>query len=196
MFSDQHLDQFVLNHSDPHHLRLGYWIIEKMGGEGNLWTADTQQRKRCPVAVTLPVLGQHIVHDRSSAHEAAWYCPKRAHNVLGNRFKLHDCRVWMRLMFWSAREAGLFNNPTFEGWYTRFIGDYIPIYERTAVSFVRESSRWSADPSNIQSYLDRGRRMEDSLLGANSTGVSLREALRCLPQEEANDHNWPYGSSL
>ena len=192
MFEDQHLDQFVLSHDDPHFLRLGNWIIEKMGGEGNVWTEELKERSRCPVVITLPRVGKHIVHDRTSAHVAAWYCPKRPPAVLGNHFKLHDCRVWMRLMFWAARETQLFDNPSFQSWYTRFIADYIPVYERTAVSFVRESVRWSLDAQNIESYLERGNRMEIEVLGSEGRGVSLREALKSLPHEEAMDHDWPY----
>lgn len=192
MFEDQHLDQFVLNHNDPHFLRLGKWIIEKMGGEGNVWSDELKERSKCPVVLSLPVIGKHIVHDRTSAHVAAWYCPKRGPNVLGNHFKLHDCRVWMRLMFWSARETHLFDNPSFESWYTRFIADYIPIYERTAVFFVRESARWSLDPKNIETYFERGNKMEQEVLGQDGRGVSLREAVKVLPRSEANDQNWPY----
>jgi hypothetical protein len=192
MFEDQHLDQFVLNHNDPHFLRLGNWIIEKMGGEGNVWSDELKVRSRCPVVVKLPMVGNHIVHDRTSAHVAAWFCPKRSQEVLGNHFKLHDCRVWMRLMFWSARETHLFDNPTFESWYTRFIADYIPVYEQTAVSFVRESARWSLDSRNIESYLEREKRMEEEVLGRNGKGVPLREALKSLPREEATDRDWPY----
>jgi hypothetical protein len=192
MFEDQHLDQFVLNHNDPHFLRLGNWIIEKMGGEGNVWSDELKERSKCPVVVNLPRVGKHIVHDRTSAHVAAWYCPKRSPAVVGNHFKLHDCRVWMRLMFWAARETQLLDNPTFQSWYTRFIADYIPVYESTAVYFVRDSLRWSLDPRNIESYFERGNKMEVEVLGAEDRGISFREALKSLPREEAMDHDWPY----
>jgi hypothetical protein len=192
MFEDQHLDQFVLNHNDPHFLRLGNWIIEKMGGEGNVWSDELKVRSRCPVVVNLPMVGKHIVHDRTSAHVAAWHCPKRSPSVLGNHFKLHDCRVWMRLMFWSARETHLFDNSTFESWFTRFIADYIPVYEQTAVYFVRESARWSLDSKNMESYLARENRMEEGVLGPDGRGVPFREALKSLPREEATDRYWPH----
>lgn len=194
MFQDGYLDQFVHSHDDPHFMRLGNWIIEKMGGEGNVWTNERKQR--CPVAVKLPVVGRHVVHDRTSAHIAAWYCPKRSVDDIGKHFKLHDCRVWMRLMFWSAREAGVFNNPTFEGWFIRFIADYIPVYESTAPVFTRESARWSLDPSNLEDYVNSGNLMDESVLGPSRNGVPLQDALRSLPRIEAQDSNWPYNVSI
>lgn len=190
MFNDIYLDQFVLNHNDPHFRRLGSWIIEKMGGEGAVWSEET--RTRCPVTLHLPVIGNHVVTDRTSAHEAAWHCPKRNSNVIGNRFKLHDCRVWMRLMFWAGRESGAFNNPSFENWYIRFIGDYISIYERSAPPFARDSARWSLSSENIERYIAAGRIMDISVMGPYNRGVSLQDALASLPMEEATDSKWPY----
>jgi hypothetical protein len=38
----------------------------------------------------------------------------------------------MRLMFWSAREEGLLESPTFTDWFTRFIAHFIRVYERNA----------------------------------------------------------------
>ena len=35
------------------------------------------------------------------------HSPKRDAAQFGQHFKLDDCRVWMRLPFWAAREAGL-----------------------------------------------------------------------------------------
>ena len=58
-------------------------------------------------------------------------------------FKLDDCRVWMRLHFWACRDSGLFHNAEFENFYTRLIGHFVAVYERTAVLFARESAHWS-----------------------------------------------------
>ena len=33
----------------------------------------------------------------------AWNSPKREKEKKGRRFKLDDCRMWMRLIFWSCR---------------------------------------------------------------------------------------------
>ena len=49
-----------------------------------------------------------------------------------------------------------------------------------------QSARWSADPANIQTYLDNGRRMDDV------RDVPLREAARDVPAAEARDRTWPY----
>lgn len=111
-FQDPHLDLFINNRNDPHAERLASWIIEKMGGEGNVWTQERVLRSMNPVPLVLAGGREHVVHDRTSAHSAAWFCPKRAQEHVGRRFKLHDSRIWMRLMFWSAREVGLFDSPT------------------------------------------------------------------------------------
>ena len=169
-FEDPHIQKFILNTNDPHAERLANWIIEKMGGEGKVWTEERRARSKCPMHVTLGDGSDHVVHDRSSAHYAAWFSPKRPANELGRRFKLDDARVWMRLMFWSARECGLFpstkdssthpTNKTFEDWYHQFIAHFMNIYDNSAVAYVKESSDWSLSEANIQAYLSAGRRME------------------------------------
>ncbi len=44
MFKDPHLRKFVMNEDDPHAERLGNWIVEKMGGEGQPWTEERRER--------------------------------------------------------------------------------------------------------------------------------------------------------
>lgn len=185
MFKDPHLDQFVGSHEEPHPSRLANWIVEKMGGEGNVWTAERQQR-----IVDEPKLlagGRSVVvHDRSSAHAAAWWSPKREPDSWGRRFTVADSRNWMRLMFWSAREEGLFErSPRFAEWYVRFIGHFVRVYERQAPMFARESARWSEDRRNIDRYLAAGLRMEDV------HRVSEARALTELPESERRTA-WPY----
>eukprot|EP00756_Hemistasia_phaeocysticola_P026038 Hpha_TRINITY_DN16038_c6_g1::TRINITY_DN16038_c6_g1_i4::g.117428::m.117428 len=184
MFADSHLDQFVRDHSDPHARRLATWIAEKMG-DGEPWSTERRVRPRCVVRLADGM--EHVVHDRSSAHAAAWYSPKRAPEDVGRHFKLDDTRVWMRLMFWSARDEGLLDHPAFGEWFIRFIGHFSRIYERTAPVFARESARWSADPANTQAYLDAGRRMKDVI------GQGYTSALASLPRAEREDiGHWPY----
>jgi hypothetical protein len=190
-FADPHLDQFIASHGDPHHTRLGNWIVEKMGGEGNIWTTERATRSHDPV--TLAGGRQHVVHDRTSAHSAAWHCPKREAHLVGEHFQLHDSRVWMRLMFWSAREAGVFDaSPSFGDWYIRFIAHFVRVYEREAPAFARESARWSLSKDNIEEYIRNGNAMGEDVLGSDGMGVPLRVALRQLPAEERNDTQWPY----
>ena len=113
--------------------------------------------------------------------------------VWGEHFKLDDCRVWMRLHFWAAREVGLFDDhPAFMDYYVRFIGHFVSVYERLAPPFARESARWSADPANVEAYLVT-KQMPDVV------GVSPREALSQLPAAEraytgssAGRLLWPY----
>lgn len=183
-FVNGHLDQFIRAHGDPHAERLSNWMYEKMGA-GDVWTAERSTRSRTPVQVA----GGYnvVVHDRSSAHAAAWNSPKRKPEVVGSHFQLPEARVWMRLMFWSAREHGLFENKVFEEWFVRFIGHFVRVYERQAPPFARESARWSSNPENIQKYIDAGNVMTDVM-----NTRSIRAALDQLPPNERNDHTWPY----
>eukprot|EP01062_Namystynia_karyoxenos_P027641 TRINITY_DN21154_c0_g1_i1.p1 TRINITY_DN21154_c0_g1~~TRINITY_DN21154_c0_g1_i1.p1 ORF type:complete len:329 (+),score=106.53 TRINITY_DN21154_c0_g1_i1:77-988(+) len=183
MFADPHLDQFVRDHNDPHAVRLATWIVEKMG-DGQPWSQERRRRSTCPVQVGGGY--EVVVHDRSSAHVAAWNSPKRSPADMGQHFKLDDCRVWMRLMFWSARDKGLLTHPQFGEWFVRFIGHFVRVYERSAPPFTRDSARWSADPANVQRYISSGRRMTDVL------GLSYRRALEQLPPAEREDPSWPY----
>eukprot|EP00966_Prymnesium_polylepis_P172132 3980183-Prymnesium_polylepis.1 len=121
-------------------------------GHGQPWSQERSTRPMCPFHA--PGVGTIHVHDRSSAHFAAWHSPKRPPEDVGHHFKLDDCRVWMRLHFWAAREAGLFEGEkaAFGDYYVRFIAHFVSVYERSAPPFTRESMRWSADPANIARY--------------------------------------------
>jgi len=130
---------------------------------------------------------RHVVHDRSSAHVAAWYSSKRPANEVGRHFKLDECRVWMRLHFWALRESGLIEkSPSFADYYLRFIAHFVRVYESTAPYFTRESFRWSADPVNIQNYLNNGRIMKDIL------GLTMGGAIGQIPDSESQDEAFPY----
>jgi len=196
MFADPHLDQFVHTQTDPHAHRLSNWIAEKMDTSNPVWSLERRERSKCPVTRMLQGIGYHTVHDRSSAHAAAWFSPKRKPEVMGQHFKLHDSRNWMRLNFWAARESGLFAlSPTFESWYIRFLAHFVRVYEGSAPQFARDSARWSADPKNIAAYKARGNRMPDSLLGKDGRGVPLSAALKDLPRHERDSGSWPYGQA-
>eukprot|EP00040_Diaphanoeca_grandis_P006532 m.37785 g.37785 ORF g.37785 m.37785 type:complete len:279 (-) comp17756_c0_seq2:85-921(-) len=184
MFADVHLDQFVHSHDDPHAERISDWIAEKMGGEGDIWTAKRMHRPR--KVVELHGGQQMIVTDRSSAHYAAWNSTKRSPNVVGAHFKLPDSRNWLRLMLWSARDVGLLDNPRFADWYMRFLGHFVRIYASEAPQFVRESARWSTNPDNIKAYEQNKRYMKD-------VHVPYVTAIKDLPKEERSDYtDWPY----
>eukprot|EP00798_Chlamydomonas_sp_ICE-L_P021563 gene21563-28556_t len=192
-FEDGTLDKFIHSHDDPHAERLGNWIVEKMGGEGPVWSEERVERNKCPVARTLSNGYQHVVQDRSSAHAAAWWSPKRPEHEAGQHFQLHDSRVWMRLMFWSARETGIFDkSPSFESWYVRFIAHFVRVYESSAPAFARDSHRWSAAPANIAAYTANGNRMGLEVLGKHGQGVSTSRAIAQLSTTEARDGFWPY----
>jgi hypothetical protein len=188
-FADSHIDQFIADHDEPHPERFALWIQEKFG-DGTPWT---QERRTRPTKYMK--FGREVVevsHDRSSAHYAAWHSPKRDPANWGTRFKPEDARVWMRLHFWAAREAGMFEHEAFMEYYTRFIGHFISVYSTKAPPFTRESLRWSADPSNIQKYLDAGRMMTDVI------GKDVDREVAKLPSEERvytgrrAQNAWPY----
>jgi len=195
-FADPYLDKFIRNHHDEHGRehgeRFALWIVEKFG-DGTPWTESRRSR---PVDVmTIAGRRYEVAHDRSSAHFAAWNSPKREPERIGEHFKPDDARTWMRMHFWAAREVGLFEPEytAFMDYYIRFIGHFISIYSSKAPPFVRESVRWSADPSNIKEYMTSGNMMTDVI------GKPLHRELEKLPRHEqvytGSKHPnpaWPY----
>jgi truncated hemoglobin YjbI len=193
MFADPHLEKFVRDTSDPHAERLADWITEKMGGEGDVWTHKRMSRP--DHEITLANSMRFVVHDRSSAHFAAWHSPKRDAADVGEHFKLNDARNWLRLMFWSARDVGLMEHAFFANWYQRFLGHFVRIYESTAVEFVKESARWSESPERIAAYVAAGNRMSDI------HNISYKAALKQLKpgdrlanfrNDDPRTRGWPY----
>ena len=83
----------------------------------------------------------------------------------------------MRLHFAAAREVGLFDSaPAFMDYYIRFIGHFVRVYESSA-EFARESARWSEDPAEVARY-------QETRFMPNVIGVTLEEAVQCLPPHE------------
>mmetsp|Transcript_17427 Transcript_17427/g.29416 ORF Transcript_17427/g.29416 Transcript_17427/m.29416 type:complete len:263 (-) Transcript_17427:210-998(-) len=144
-FEDKHIQPFFFadDGATAHARRLADWIIQKMGEEGNPWSDS----------------GRSGMRQRS--HFYAWHSYKRHPSLKGQRFKLDDCRVWMRLHFWAARECGLAVHRALWAWYTAFIGHFIAIYERTAPAYAMESADWSAHPENIELYEKQDKLMCD-----------------------------------
>ena len=183
-FQDKTLEKFIRSQTDPHASRLAKWIHQKISGS-TIWDEDRRTRVLHPVELFEGY--RHVVHDRTSAHVAAWYSPKRPETEFGRHFQLDECRVWMRLHFWAMRESGIIAiSPSFTDYYVRFIAHFVNIYERTAPAFTRDSFRWSEDVENIKTYIDNGRVMTDIL------GLTPEEAEAQIPRTEANDKNWPY----
>ena len=98
---------------------------------------------------------------RQQTHAQAWYSPKRSPSERGQRFKLDDTRIWMRIMFWSAREIGLDQHQPFWNWYIGFIRHFIAVYERSAPAYAQESADWSGNLANIKKYIADGYKMVD-----------------------------------
>eukprot|EP01006_Ploeotia_vitrea_P014542 TRINITY_DN39461_c0_g1_i1.p1 TRINITY_DN39461_c0_g1~~TRINITY_DN39461_c0_g1_i1.p1 ORF type:complete len:225 (-),score=33.73 TRINITY_DN39461_c0_g1_i1:120-794(-) len=140
-----HKFQFMTDGAEAHGKRLGDWIAEKMGGEGKPWSS-TRPRD-----------------SRTNSHRQAWHCEKREPEKRGNRFKLDDCVIWMRLMFWSAREEGLDKNNKFWKWYVQFIAHFIGVYEFRAPSYAVAAANWSGNQDNVVQYLKDGCKMVDVL---------------------------------
>lgn len=183
-FQDDTLDKLIRSHSDPHGDRFAKWIHQKLSGS-NVWDLDRQQRDTTPVLVAGG--RSAVVHDRSSAHAAAWYSPKRPKSEVGRHFKLDECRVWMRLHFYAMRQTGIVErSPSFADYYVRFLGHFVSVYEGSATLFARESFRWGAKQTNMDRYIKNGRVMKDVL------GLSYGQAIKALPEEELNDDEWPY----
>jgi len=183
-FQDQTLDKLIRSHSDPHGDRFAKWIHQKLSGS-NVWDLNRRSRDKTPVEVA----GGRtvIVHDRSSAHVAAWFSPKRTQHEVGQHFKLDECRVWMRLHFYALRKTGMTEkSPSFADYYVRFIGHFISVYEGAAPMFARDSFRWSGKPANVEKYIRDGRVMRDVL------GRTYSEVTRDLPEDELYDDEWPY----
>ena len=183
-FLDETLDKFIRSHDDPHGTRFARWIHQKLSGS-TVWDQDRRERNSDPVA--LAGGHRHVVHDRSSAHVAAWYSPKRPSHHVGRHFQLDESRVWMRLHFWALRESGIMTkSPSFVDYYIRFIAHFVRVYENSAPAYARDSFRWSANRENIETYVANGRKMVDVI------GISQTQAEMQIPQSEVHDMVWPY----
>ncbi len=186
---DPYLKQFLGNLTNPlttHAARIAMYFAEMMGASGEPWSADCSRRPQRPEPIAKNETV--VVNSRQRAHYAAWNSVTRPANRVGRRFKLDDCRVWMRLMFWSCRESGLANNLVFFSYFVRFIGHFIAIYEETARAFARHEAMWSGNPQNIQRYLSSDRVMSDVL------DVPYQVAKAELSSEDAksNREGWPH----
>ena len=144
-FDDQTLSKFMFENdcAAAHGKRLADWIIERMGGEGTPW-ADSGRTGL-----------------RQYSHYRAWNSKKRSMDDRGKRFKLDDCRIWMRLMFWSMREVGLDQHPSFVSWFSFVIERFIGIYERTSPPYTKKDLKWSEKQKNIDEYVSNGFLMKD-----------------------------------
>jgi len=144
-FLDLHIKPFFFmdDGATSHAKRLADWVIEKMGGEGKPWSDS----------------GRYGI--RQETHARAWYSQKREPKKRGQRFKLDDSRIWMRLHFWAARQCGLSEHKVFWEWYQNFIEEFIGVYESQAVYYVSQDASWSASEKNIKTYIDNGYKMSD-----------------------------------
>ncbi|CAE7377299.1 unnamed protein product [Symbiodinium natans] len=224
VMANPHLEPFFASTEVSHHApRLANWVAEKMGAPEQPWTRERAGRKRNEETLKQQILHPNhkgvleledfLVHDRSSAHFAGWHSAKRMgcpmHKV-GDHFKLDDSRVWMRLHFWACREVGLFGpsggertklQVDFENFYTRFIGHFVRIYERSAPAFARLECQWSdestpAGKANLERYCALQREtpdyMEKRLHGMDDV-VGLRDPAEARRRVGGiRDDGWPY----
>ena len=79
-FQDVTLDNFICSHNDDHGGQFAKWIHQKLSGS-SVCTQDRQEWDTTPVTVAGGM--HHVVHDRSLAHVAAWYSPKRPRQEVG-----------------------------------------------------------------------------------------------------------------
>lgn len=126
-----------------HGKRLADWIIEQMSVDEQPWTESGRFGLRAAV------------------HYRAWNNYKRSPQERGKRFKLDDCRVWMRLNFWAARECQLDKHEVFFDWYIQFIEHFIRVYEQKAPKYAADDAAWSLNPENIAAYIGNNHKMVD-----------------------------------
>lgn len=131
--------------------------MEKYGGEGRPWHASGRWGQRQP------------------SHHAAWNNPKRDASVRGQHFKLDDARIWVRLHFWAAREAGLAAHEPFWELHIELISHFVAVYDRAAVGYVERDAGWSASAANTERYLSQpgssdGTHAMRDLIGIGRTG--------------------------
>jgi len=177
---DRYLSQFLGGLQQPvevHARRLAFYIAEQMGEPTKPWVSDTEMRDR--KVIQLANGRSAVVRDRQTAHYCAWNSVGRPAERVGRRFKLDDCRVWMRLMFWSLRDCGYDEATPLFRYMTKFIAHFIAIYETTARPFTLLESRWSANPENTRAY-----EHEFDHYMPDVVNVSLAAAARALPEEE------------
>lgn len=186
--ADRHISQFLGGVQVPletHASRLAKYIAEMMGDGDSPWTTDLNVRPR--QVIQLAGGRSEVVTSRSSAHYCAWHSVTRPAEKVGRRFKLDDCRVWMGLFFWAARDAGIHpqsadpHAAALFRYLVKWVGSFIAIYETTARRFVRYESRWSADPENTASYEAAGN------FRADVVGVPLEVAQRVLSADERDN---------
>eukprot|EP01063_Lacrimia_lanifica_P026238 TRINITY_DN3502_c1_g1_i1.p1 TRINITY_DN3502_c1_g1~~TRINITY_DN3502_c1_g1_i1.p1 ORF type:complete len:365 (+),score=78.65 TRINITY_DN3502_c1_g1_i1:67-1161(+) len=79
------------------------------------WTYEREKhRDLTPRDIAVPRrdgsirLQKFTVHDRSTAHFAAWHSKNRSVENLGQHFQLDDALAWLRLQFWACKTCGLF----------------------------------------------------------------------------------------
>jgi len=172
--ADTHIRQFLGGLQQPlatHARRLGLYISEMMGASDRPWHADLRTRERTPIR--LADGRSAVVVDRFSAHHCAWNSVDRPKEKVGRRFKLDDCRVWMRLFFWAVRDAGYDETTPLFRYLQKFIAHFIAIYEGTARPFAVVESKWSSVASNLAAYSEAGNFMRDVVDVPFSTAVKI-----------------------
>merc|ERR1719440_2316911 len=92
--------------------------------------------------------------NRQKAHLKAWNAPQRGDRH-GQKFKLDDAVMWMRLIFWSCREEGLAEDPFFS-WFIDFIRHFVKVYERAAANVAWSAADWSGSAVNTSKYEEDG----------------------------------------
>lgn len=167
-----------------HARRFAMYIAEAMGADAAPWTRDLEARADSYVVLAN---GQMMdARSRQDAHFRAWYSARRSPGKVGSRFKLDDCRIWMRLFFWACRKSGLAARaPHVFAYLVKWVGHFVAVYEYSARPFTRCEARWSADEANLVAYERTGYRMLDVI------GVPPGIALRQLTEAERTDPvNW------
>ena len=118
---------------------------------------------------------------RQPTHAQAWHSKKRSPSLQGQRFQLDDTRIWMRLIFWSAREIGLADHKPFWNWFVGFIKHFIAVYEGSAPPYAQESAEWSESVANVKKYIEDGHKMVDVIGYGRRRWRMIRSVSQSVP---------------
>lgn len=167
-----------------HAHRIALYICETLAG-GDAWTNDIAGHGPHRADKIVLASGRAVrVESRADAHFCAWNSVERPAAMVGMRFKLRDCIVWMRLLFRAAREEGFAPSEKavrgdvaphivpdaaeaspevrFFHLLLCFVHHLIAIYEITARPFAFSAAMWSADAGTVVAYQNDGCSMPDA----------------------------------
>lgn len=175
-FEDVHLNSFIAHTHHKHPERIAGFMAQQMTGDERYYDDEVRQRVRYQ---TKGYSDEHGAIDFSHAHAMARSARKFGGNYAtrkfttlekmqegGDGFTIKDARIWMRLMFWSAREQRLAEDAElwelFVGYIRHKIGYYEPSkHPERFRQFATADAEWSASQDNLEAYVSNENVMQD-----------------------------------